>query len=83
LNAIKNTYTQLIDLGTIDYKEAWDYQANLFDQIVQLKLQNRNLPEDQQIPTPNYLITCQHPAVFTLGKSGSRENLLVSDEELQ
>ena len=83
MNTLKNTHTTLIDLGTIDYKEAWDYQANLFDQIVQLKLQNRNLSEDQQIPTPNYLITCQHPPVFTLGKSGSRENLLVSDEELQ
>jgi lipoyl(octanoyl) transferase len=83
LNTHKNTHTQWIDLGTIDYKEAWDYQATLFDQIVQIKLQNRNLPEDQQQPTPNYLITCQHPHVFTLGKSGSREHLLVSNEELE
>lgn len=83
LNHIKNTHTQLIDLGMIDYKEAWDYQSTLFDEIVQLKLQNRNLPEDQQIPTPNYLITCQHPHVFTLGKSGSRDHLLVSNEELE
>jgi len=67
----------------IDYKEAWDYQAALFDQIVQLKLQNRNLSEDQQQPTPNYLITCQHLPVFTLGKSGNRNHLLVSNEELE
>ncbi|MDB5274084.1 MAG: Octanoyltransferase [Chitinophagaceae bacterium] len=83
MNTNKNTLTQWIDLGTIDYKEAWDYQASLFDQIVQIKLQNRNLPEDQQQLTPNYLITCQHPHVFTLGKSGSREHLLVSNEELE
>jgi lipoyl(octanoyl) transferase len=83
LNTVKNKHTQLIDLGTIDYKEAWDYQTALFDQIVQLKLQNRNLPDNQQLSTPNYLLTCQHPPVFTLGKSGTRENLLVSDEELK
>jgi lipoyl(octanoyl) transferase len=83
LNTLKNTRTSLIDLGMIDYKEAWDYQTHLFDQIVQLKLQNRNVSEDQQLVTPNYLLICQHPHVFTLGKSGSRENLLVSNEELQ
>lgn len=83
MNTIKNKHTQLIDLGLIDYKEAWDYQASLFDGIVQLKLQNRNLPEAEQIITPNYLITCQHPHVFTLGKSGSRNNLLVSDLDLE
>lgn len=82
LNTVKNTRTTLIDLGMIDYKEAWDYQTQLFDKTVQIKLQNRNLPEDQQSITPNYLITCQHPHVFTLGKSGSREHLLVSDDEL-
>ena len=83
MNAYKNTKTQLIDLGLIDYKEAWDYQASLFEGIVQIKLQNRTLPESEQIPTPNYLITCQHPHVFTLGKSGTRNNLLVSDQELE
>lgn len=83
MNHLKNTHTQLIDLGMIDYKEAWDYQASLFDHIVQLKLQNRSLPEDQQQVTPNYLITCQHPHVFTLGKSGSRDHLLVSNEDLE
>ena len=83
MNAYKNTKTQLIDLGLIDYKEAWDYQASLFEGIVQIKLQNRTLPESEQILTPNYLITCQHPHVFTLGKSGTRNNLLVSDQELE
>jgi lipoyl(octanoyl) transferase len=83
LNAVKNTNTQLIDLGLVDYKEAWDYQASLFDGIVKIKLHNRTLPESEQLPTPNYLITCQHPHVFTLGKSGTRDNLLVSDQELE
>ncbi len=82
MNAIKNTRTELIDLGLVDYKEAWDYQASLFEGIIQIKLQNRTLPVEEQLLTPNYLITCQHPHVFTLGKSGTRDNLLVSDAEL-
>lgn len=83
MNVNKNTNIQLIDLGLIDYKEAWDYQTSLFEGIVQLKLQNRQLPETEQLITPNYLIVCQHPHVFTLGKSGTRDNLLVSDAELE
>lgn len=83
MNTNKNKHTQLIDLGLIDYKEAWDYQASLFDGIVQIKLENRSLPESEQLITPNYLITCQHPHVFTLGKSGTRDNLLVSHAELE
>ena len=70
------------DLGLIDYKESWDYQTNLFDSIVQQKIFNRKNPENQKI-TENYLLFCEHPHVFTLGKSGSEENLLIKGAQLK
>jgi lipoyl(octanoyl) transferase len=70
------------DLGLIDYKEAWDYQENLFQGIIDQKVKNRNLPSEEQVPTPNYLLFCEHPHVFTLGKSGSEANLLADAQKL-
>lgn len=75
-----NRNIQLIDLGLIDYKEAWDYQEKIFAEIVAIKLKNRNSLE--QTPVPNYLIFCEHPPVYTLGKSGSEDNLLIDDDQL-
>lgn len=72
-----------IDLGLIDYKEAWDYQEKIFDGIVQTKVNNRSLPISEQIPTNNFLIFCEHPHVYTLGKSGHESNLLVNEQELK
>ncbi len=66
----------------IDYQEAWNYQQSLFDQTVQLKIANRKL-ETTPEETPNYLIFCQHPHVYTLGKSGKEENLLVNEQDLE
>lgn len=83
MNSIVNKKVQFIDLGIIDYKEAWDYQTKLFDEIVDLKISNRKLPEEQQEVTPNHLIFCEHPHVYTLGKSGSEEHLLIDDEGLK
>ena len=74
--------TSFLDLGLIDYKQAWDYQEKLFAEIIDIKIQNRSLESDKQIKTPNYLLFCEHPHVFTLGKSGSENNLLVSMLEL-
>ncbi len=71
------------DLGNIDYKEAWDYQESLFREVVDKKLANRNLSEEEKQFTGNYLVFCEHPHVFTLGKSGSEENLLIKQEQLQ
>ena len=75
-----NRTTELIRAGLIDYQQAWDYQQQLFDEIVALKLENRNSTEEK--PTPNYLITCEHPLVYTLGKSGSEEHLLLDEQAL-
>jgi lipoyl(octanoyl) transferase len=82
VNAVINRGTQFIDLGTKDYKEAWDYQINLFDSILSIKSENRNLPADQQKASSNYLLFVEHPHVFTLGKSGEEKNLLVPQEGL-
>lgn len=67
-----------IDLGLIDYKEAWDFQEKLFADNVQRKIDKRN-----GIPTPeseNYLLFCEHPHVYTLGKSGDVSHLLMNEE---
>ncbi|MCK5467499.1 MAG: lipoyl(octanoyl) transferase, partial [Cyclobacteriaceae bacterium] len=71
------------NLGKIDYKEAWDYQEKLFRKIIAVKLENRDLQEDQQKETSNYLLFCEHPHVYTLGKSGNEENLLLNEEGLK
>lgn len=83
MNTRINTATTFIDLGLIDYKEAWDYQASLFNTILEIKASNRNLPETEQLPTSNYLLFCEHPHVYTLGKSGDAKNLLLKQEELE
>ncbi|MCC6837249.1 MAG: lipoyl(octanoyl) transferase LipB, partial [Bacteroidia bacterium] len=72
-----------IDLGLIDYKKAWDYQEEVFNKIVQTKIDNRTALPDQQKPTSNYLLFCEHPHVYTLGKSGHESNLLVNDQQLK
>ena len=74
-----NKKIQLLDLGNKDYKDTWDYQEELFKEIVDLKIQKRNNPE---IVTPNYFLYVEHPHVYTLGKSGDFSNLLLSEKQL-
>jgi lipoyl(octanoyl) transferase len=69
------------DLGLIDYKEAWDYQERLFKQIIDIKIENRKNNSDT--PTPNYVLFCEHPHVYTLGKSGDESHLLLNKDALQ
>ena len=68
------------DLGHKDYKETWDYQESLFEEIVELKHKNR--AENTDLPTPNYFLFVEHPHVYTLGKSGHIENLLIDEAAL-
>lgn len=70
------------DLGEIDYKTAWDYQEELFKQTVDQKIYNRQHPETA-VSTKNYLLFCEHPHVYTLGKSGNIEHLLLTEEGLK
>ena len=71
----------LEDLGLKDYKETWDYQEALFAKTVALKVQNKK--EHTSLPTPNHFLFVEHPHVFTLGKSGNLDHLLVSEEALK
>ncbi len=83
MNKVLNKEVKVINLGSIDYQEAWDYQEKLFKEVIDIKLKNRDKPEDQQTPTPNYLLFCEHPHVYTLGKSGSAQNLLLDEKGLE
>jgi lipoyl(octanoyl) transferase len=87
---MKNKKVTFQDWGLIDYKEAWDKQEALFAKTVGLKTQIRNMKmvtegdeyqEDE--PTPNYLVFCEHPHVYTLGKSGKPEHLLLDEKGLE
>ena len=71
------------DLGSIDYNEAWEYQEKLFEKIVSIKGQNRDLTPGEQIKIINHLLFCEHPHVYTLGKSGSENNLLIDKLQLK
>lgn len=75
------TKVKYINLGLIDYKEAWDYQEKLFADTIQRKINKRNnVPTEE---TEHYLIFCEHPHVYTLGKSGDANHLLLNDEFLK
>nr|WP_299487807.1 lipoyl(octanoyl) transferase LipB [uncultured Allomuricauda sp.] len=76
-----NKKVQLQDLGFKDYKETWDYQEDLFKEIVDVKIKNRR--EEANLETPNHFLFVEHPHVYTLGKSGDMSNLLVDEKKLQ
>jgi len=76
-----NKKIQLQDLGNKDYKSTWEYQEELFKDVVDLKIKNRR--EELDLPTPNYLLFVEHPHVYTLGKSGDLENLLLNEKQLE
>ncbi len=69
------------DLGKMDYQSAWDYQEKLLQENVRKKSVSGN--HEMGGPTQHYLLFVEHPPVYTLGKSGNKENVLMSDEELQ
>lgn len=68
------------DLGLIDYQEAWDFQEQLFKATIDRKIAQRN--GATEAATENHLLFCEHPHVYTLGKSGSVDHLLLSDDQL-
>ena len=76
-----NKQVSIKDLGLIDYKKCWDYQEELFAEILAVKSANRK--ENKTEATKNHLILCEHPHVYTLGKSGDKKNLLVNENYLK
>lgn len=75
-----NPVVEFRNLGLIDYQEAWALQETLFKENIDLKIRARN--GEEGLHTKNYLLFCEHPHVYTLGKSGSMDNLLLNEEEL-
>lgn len=78
---MQNKQVGFQDWGLIDYQQAWDRQEALLNATVKIKTANREY--SQEVPTPNHLIFAEHPKVYTLGKSGKMENLLLDDESLR
>ena len=76
-----NKIIHLKDLGSKDYKEVWDYQTDLLEGIIAVKRNNRK--ENLSVPTSNYFLFVEHPHVYTLGKSGDLNNLLINEEQLK
>ena len=72
----KNKLVKFEDWGLLDYLKAWDKQEEVFANTIAVKTKNRNQPEDEEL-TPNFLNFVEHPHVYTLGKSGKPENLLL------
>ncbi len=75
-----NKEVEFQHLGLIDYQEAWDFQEQLFRKVIEVKLSNRK--RNNPVPTPNYLLFCEHNHVFTIGKSGKSEHLLLDQQGL-
>lgn len=78
----QNKKVQVVDLNLAPYQEVWDMQERLMSDISEIKLANRNVAQLDQAPTPNYLLFCEHPHVYTLGKSGDASHLLMQEEFL-
>lgn len=78
----QNKTVQFTDLHSFDYQKSWDLQEQLFQQIVTQKMHNRS-NADEWVHPKNYLLFVEHPHVYTLGKSGSLDNLLVNEQQLK
>ncbi|MAT89693.1 MAG: lipoyl(octanoyl) transferase [Flavobacteriaceae bacterium] len=76
-----NKEVSLTDLGNKDFKETWNLQENLFQEILDTKIRNRR--EDTSVATDNHFLFVEHPHVYTLGKSGDMSNLLISEDQLE
>ena len=75
MNTILNNRVKHIQLGHIEYKKALEIQEEIFQKIIKTKIENRK--NETEIITENFLISCSHPHVYTIGKSGNEKNLLL------
>src|SRR5258708_5661626 len=66
----------------MEYEQAWNYQTGLFTKILAVKSENRGRTGSEQTPTDNFLLFCEHPHVYTLGKGGDENNLLLEKKAL-
>ena len=70
------------DLGLIDYAAAWDLQEQLFQEVISRKLHNRSASPEEQRDQIHHLLFCEHPHVYTLGRTGEEKNLLLQEQKL-
>ena len=75
MNSVINKNVKYKSLGLINYEESWKKQESIFNKIIDTKIKNINL--QKEIKTDNYILSCSHPHVYTLGKSGNEKNLLI------
>lgn len=73
----------IVDLGLVPYKQAWKKQESYFQELIERKVANRDLPEEEQLPLQHYVLFCEHPHVYTLGRSGDANNLLLDEAGLE
>lgn len=76
-----NKKIKVTDLGSKDYQETWDFQEQLFQEILSIKSENKKHNTFNE--TPNHLLFVEHPHVYTLGKSGDVSNLLIDEKQLK
>ncbi len=73
---------EIRQLGRMDFQSAWDMQFDLLQKLVEQKKANRKLPPEERTPPVHYLLLCEHPPVYTLGKSGKDKHLLYDQDQL-
>lgn len=71
------------DLGVIPYQQAWDLQTRLFEQVIERKMHNRKVSDEEQLTQFHYLLFCEHLPVYTLGRNGKESHLLLDEEGLK
>jgi lipoyl(octanoyl) transferase len=71
------------DLGLIDYRDAWDMQENSLSSVVEEKMQTRKISGNGSFSKNQVVYFCEHPHVYTLGKSGQNQNMLIPDAFLE
>lgn len=82
MNAVINRKARFEHLGLMDYQQAWDYQTRLFQQTLDVKTANRSRAPEMQVPTDNHVLFVEHPHVYTLGRNGNANNLLIGAGDL-
>ena len=74
---------ECLDLGLISFQEAWGIQERYFEEVVERKKRNRDKPKDLQETRKHYLLFCEHPHIYTLGRNGKADHLLIDEQKLK
>ncbi len=83
MNNIQNKKIEYLDLYEMEYLAAWKLQEDLLNSIVNIKLKNKNTNPENHIPSPNHFLFVSHPHIYTLGKNGDFNNLLINETQLK